>query len=82
MLHPGDIILSLKKLKGISAVNMLHGAVIIMSSDINAGRIRLEIESSGRIFYAYITEASASKMKLFPGKKIYIIFKGTSLQWI
>jgi tungstate transport system ATP-binding protein len=82
VLNPGDIILSLKKLKDISAVNMLPGVVVIMSSDINAGRIRLEIESSGRIFYAYITEASASKMKLFPGKKIYLIFKATSFQWI
>jgi len=82
VLHPGDIILSLKKLKDISAINMLHGVVVIMSSDINAGRIRLEIESSGRIFYAYITEVSASKMKLFPGKKVYLVFKATSLQWI
>ena len=82
VLHPEDIILALKKLQGVSAVNMLSGIVVIMSSDINSGKIRLEIEASGRIFNAHITEASASRMKIFPGKKIYILFKGSSLTWI
>ncbi len=82
VLNPGDIILSLKKLKGVSAINMLPGVIILMSTDANSGRIRLEIESSERIFNAYVTEASASKMKLFPGKKIHLVFKATSLQWI
>jgi tungstate transport system ATP-binding protein len=82
VLDPGDIIISLKKLKGISAINMLPGVILIMSSDVNSGRIRLEIEVSGRIFNAHVTEASASKMKLFPGRKIYLVFKATSFQWI
>lgn len=82
VLDPGDIILSLKKLKDVSATNTLPGVVVIMSTDLNSGRIRLEIESSGRIFNAYVTEGSAAKMKLFPGRKVYLVFKATSLAWI
>jgi len=81
VLHPHDIIISAKKIKKISAVNHLEAKVRLLVSEENAGRIRVETEASGRILDCYITKASAVKMNIVPGDKVYLIFKATSLMW-
>jgi tungstate transport system ATP-binding protein len=81
VLHPYDIILSEKKLTKTSAVNHIEAKVNLLVSEGNSGKIRVETEASGRILSCYITKASAVKMNIIPGKKVYLIFKATSLVW-
>ncbi len=81
ILHPNDIILSEKKLSRTSAVNHLEAKVTLLISEGNTGKIRVETEASGRILSCYITESSAIKMNVIPGKKVYLIFKATALEW-
>ncbi|HPS57302.1 MAG TPA: ATP-binding cassette domain-containing protein [Spirochaetota bacterium] len=81
VLHPNDIILSKKKPAESSARNCLEGVIKLMVSENSGAIIRVEAEVSGKTFNAYITKASASRMKLYPGSKVYMIFKATSIVW-
>lgn len=81
VLHPHDIIISEKKLTKISAVNHVEARVIMLVSEGNSGRIRVDTETSGRILNCYITKSSAVRMNIIPGKKVYLIFKATSIVW-
>lgn len=81
ILHPYDIIISEKKLTRISAVNHIEAKVNLLVAEGSGGKIRVETEASGRIISCYITKESAVKMNIFPGKKVYLIFKATSLLW-
>ena len=78
VLYPHDIIVSEKKVDRISAINNLEAKVKLLSKE-NSGKIKLEAEVSGFIINCYITAASAAKMNIIPGKKIYLIFKATSI---
>jgi tungstate transport system ATP-binding protein len=80
VLYPHDIIVSEKKLSRISAINNIEGKVKLLSEE-NSGKIRLEVEVSGFIINCHITAASAAKMNIIPGKKVYLVFKATSLVW-
>lgn len=82
ILFPEEIMISLKKVRDISAVNVLPARVKLLSEDLQGRRIRLELDCSGKVFVAFITERSAERMKIIPGKKVYMIFKASSLQWI
>ena len=81
ILHPNDIIISEKTLKHTSAVNHIEAKVKLLVSEGNSGKIRIDTETSGRILSCYITETSALKMNIIPGKKVWLIFKATSLEW-
>lgn len=81
VLHPNDIILSRKKSAGTSAQNCLEGVVKLMVAENSGSVIRVEAEVSGKTFNAYITKASASRMQLYPGSKVYLLFKATSIVW-
>jgi len=81
VLHPYDIILSEKKLTHTSAVNQIEAKVNLLVSEGTSGKIKVEAEASGRILSCYITKTSAVKMNIIPGKKVYLIFKATSLVW-
>ncbi len=81
ILNPEEIIVADSEIENISAANRLKGTVKMMFTDEMSGDIRLEVEASGRIFTVLITEASAVKMNILPGKMVYLIFKATSLTW-
>lgn len=81
VLHPNDIILSKKKQSGTSAQNCLEGTVKLMVSENSGAVIRVEAEVSGKIFNAYITKSSASRLQLYPGSRVYLLFKATSIVW-
>lgn len=81
ILHPNDIMLSKKKPAGTSAQNCLEGVVKLMVSENSGAVIRVEAEVSGKTFNAYITKASASRMKIYPGSRVYLVFKATSIVW-
>jgi tungstate transport system ATP-binding protein len=81
ILKPEEIIVADGDIENISAANRLKGTVKMMFTDEMSGDIRLEVEVSGSIFTVLITEASAVKMNILPGKSVYLIFKATSLTW-
>lgn len=81
ILNPEDIIIADQDIEKISATNRLKGTVKTMFADEMSGDIRLEIDVPGKVFTVLITEASAVKMNILPGKKVYLIFKATSLTW-
>jgi len=81
VLQPYDIVVSEKKLTKVSAVNHIEAKVIMLVSEGNSGKIRVDTETSGRILSCYISKSSAEKMNIIPGKKVYLIFKATSLLW-
>lgn len=81
VLHPEEIIIAEKDVENISAMNKLRGTIKTMYKDEMSGDIRLDIEVSGKNFTALITEISAIKMNILPGKNVHLIFKATSLTW-
>ncbi len=81
VLHPNDIILSKKKSAGTSAQNCLEGVVKLMVAENSGAVIRVESEVSGKTFNAYITRSSAARLQLYPGSKVYLMFKATSIVW-
>ncbi|HOP62075.1 MAG TPA: ATP-binding cassette domain-containing protein [Spirochaetota bacterium] len=81
ILHPHEIIISDRKVKNISAVNKVPATVKLMVKEEKTGSIRVEADASGRIINIEITEESAKKMQIIPGKKIFLIFKATSVIW-
>lgn len=81
VLHPEEIIIAEKDVENISAMNKLRGTIKTMYKDEMSGDIRLDIEVSGKNFTALITEISAIKMNILPGKDVHLIFKATSLTW-
>lgn len=81
ILHPNDIILSKKKPAGTSAQNCLEGVVKLMVSENSGAVIRVETEVSGKTFNAYITKSSASRLQIYPGSRVYLVFKATSIVW-
>lgn len=81
ILYPNEIIISEKKIADTSAINRLKAEIKLLASEGDPGKIRVELEASGKVLNAHITETSAKKMNIYPGKKIYILFKATSLVW-
>lgn len=81
ILQPEEIMIAEKDIENISAMNKLMGTIKTMYKDEVSGDIRLDIEVSGKNFTALITETSAIKMNILPGKNIHLIFKATSLIW-
>jgi len=81
ILHPHEIIISDRKIKDTSAANKIEATIKLMVSEEKTGRIRIEAEASGKILNVQITESSAKKMQLIPGRKIVLIFKATSVIW-
>jgi tungstate transport system ATP-binding protein len=81
VLYPHDIIISEQKINSISAVNRIEAKIRLLVAEGGSGKIRVEAEVSGRILSCYITESSAKKINIIPGKKVFLIFKATSLVW-
>jgi len=82
VLHPNDILLAKKRPSGTSARNCLEGVVRLMVSENSGAVIRVEAEVSGKVFNVFITKASASKMQIYPGSKVYLLFKAASIMWL
>lgn len=81
ILYPCDVIISGKKISPTSGMNQVEANIRLLVSEGNTGRIRVETEASGRIINCYISGASAVKMNIIPGKKVYLLFKAASLFW-
>ncbi len=81
ILDPHDIMISEHHVDDISALNSLKATIRLMVAEEQTGRIRIEADVSGRMMNIYITEESARKMNILPGRKVFIIFKATAIEW-
>ena len=81
ILSPTEIILAEKKQSKISAQNMLKGEIINMSSAYNGGKILVDLKVHGIVMTASVTQSSSVKLKLHPGKNMWLIFKATAFHW-
>jgi len=76
-----NVMLSIRRPEDISAQNILHGSIIHMAVEKDPERVRVEIDISGLVFQCSVTHHAAAKLKLLPGKKIWVIFKASSVEW-
>lgn len=81
VLKPSSIIISKKPPSEISAQNILSGVVAHMWEDSASEKVRVEIDISGTTFNCLITHYAAEDLKLLPGKKVWVVFKASSLLW-
>ncbi len=81
VLKPSSIIISKKQPSEISAQNILSGVVAHMWEDSLSEKVRAEVDIRGTTFNCLITHYAAEDLKLLPGKKVWIVFKASSLLW-
>jgi molybdate transport system ATP-binding protein len=75
-----DVMLSLKPLEGISALNVLPGTITAIGArhgDGAALEIRLDCNGAGLL--ARLTTKSAEQLRLGPGSKVYAVIKSVSI---
>ena len=81
ILDPSNIMISTEYPEGISAQNILKGAINSMTSDNDPGKVGIEVNVSGMPFTCGVTDHAARSLSLMPGKKVWVVFKATSLHW-
>jgi len=81
ILHPSDILISNSEPDGISAQNILQGTIMSMTAVNKSAKVKTDVEVDGVLFSCHVTEHAIHKLKLMPGKKIWILFKASSLKW-
>ncbi len=81
VLNPSEIIISLKRQKDISAQNMLKGRITNMVSLEKRDALKIDVEVQDMTFRCSLTQHAAGELNLIPGKKVWLIFKASSLQW-
>jgi tungstate transport system ATP-binding protein len=79
LLDPTSIILTTSRPRGISAQNALGGTIASMTAE--GKTIRVEIDVSGLPLHCTITPPAAESLKILPGRRVYVVFKASSLHW-
>jgi molybdate transport system ATP-binding protein len=74
-----DVMLSLHRPEGISALNVLAGRVVALTEE-SRTVIDVELDCGGQRLMARITRRSATAMKLEPGVPVYAIIKSVALE--
>ncbi|HEB31875.1 MAG TPA: ATP-binding cassette domain-containing protein [Spirochaetes bacterium] len=81
ILEPSSIMISTEYPEGISAQNILRGTISSMTSDNDPGKVGIEVSVSGMPLTCGVTSHAARSLSLIPGKKVWVVFKATSLHW-
>jgi len=81
VLHPSDIIIATAKPTEISAQNILLGEIRQMTTSEKNNRIQIEVMVSGITLSCSVTHSAVESLSLIPGKKVFVIFKASSLIW-
>lgn len=76
-----DILLSLRPLEGVSALNMLAGEVRALTTRAAGGAPSVDVllDCGGEMILARVTAKSAAALSLSPGKPVYAIVKSVSV---
>ena len=81
LLNPSDIIISNSKQSKISAQNILKGSITNMTVSGEFRKVEVEILVHGILLRCNVTNHAVKELHLIPGKKVWVIFKASSLQW-
>lgn len=74
-----DVLISLTPLEGISALNVLSGAVTEIGPRNGGGAIDLRIDCNGEMVVARLTAKSVAALALRPGSPVYAVIKSVSV---
>lgn len=74
-----EVMLSVAKPTGLSALNILKGTITALSNGPDAG-VLVQIDVAGDRVLSKLTRRSADALKLAPGMVVYAIFKSVSLE--
>ncbi len=81
VLHPWDIMIATEQPAAISAQNVLQGEIKQLTTARENGRIQIEVQTPGIAFTCTVTDNAAEKLSLLPGKKVFVVFKASSVSW-
>ncbi|KPJ87141.1 MAG: hypothetical protein AMS17_09450 [Spirochaetes bacterium DG_61] len=81
LLHPSSIIVSNEHPEGMSARNILQGTVSAMHLEREPGKVRVEVMVSTLPFICSLTVQAVENLGIIPGKRVWVVFKASSLQW-
>jgi tungstate transport system ATP-binding protein len=81
LLDPTNIMLSIARPGRISAQNVLRGRISGLSSGGEGAAIRVETDVGGVRFFCSVTSRAADSLRLLPGKRVWIVFKASSIHW-
>ena len=81
LLNPSDIMLALEKPEGLSARNILRGAITHMTMENTSDKMLVVVDIAGITLTVRITREAAESLQLLPGTSVLAIFKASSLHW-
>lgn len=81
ILQPTEIILSPVLQSQLSARNSLEATITSVTASSEPGKLQVEIRTGGLSLTCLETGHSMQELGLYPGKKVWAIFKSTSFHW-
>ena len=81
IIDPGDIMIAPHKTKNISAQNQLEARVMSMTEEKMGKGVRVTAETACCRFHCTITHEAQLDLKLYPGKRVFLLFKASSVRW-
>ncbi len=81
VLHPWDVMIATEEPSSISAQNILRGEIKQLNVARENGRIQIEVQTPGIALTCTVTDRAAETLSLLPGKKVFVVFKASSLIW-
>jgi tungstate transport system ATP-binding protein len=81
LLDPTNILLGVSRPGRISAQNILRGRVSGLASEREGTAVRVEADAGGVRFNCSLTRRAADSLRLLPGKRVWIVFKASSVHW-
>jgi len=81
MIDPTDIFLSMSPPEKISAQNILDAGIVNMRIENESGMMTLGLDAGGMQLTSRITQHAAKSLGLFPGEKVWVVFKASSIKW-
>lgn len=81
VLHPWDIMIATEQPSAISAQNILPGEIRQLTSARENGRIQIEVQVPGIVLTCTVTDHAVESLSLLPGRKVFVVFKASSLSW-
>ncbi|MCE5275469.1 MAG: ATP-binding cassette domain-containing protein [Syntrophaceae bacterium] len=81
MIEATDIIISTMPPERVSAQNILNAGIMNMRIEKESGMMVVGLDAGGLQLTSRITQHAARSLGLFPGEKVWVVFKATSIKW-
>ncbi|MCK9274301.1 MAG: ATP-binding cassette domain-containing protein [Syntrophales bacterium] len=80
-LRPADIVVATNCPSDLSTQNILEGIITQMTFENNEKAVFLSASVAELSLSCKLTQAAVEKLRLFPGKKVWLLFKASSFRW-